>query len=181
MLAQGLDGYQLRMLLARTEQKLQHVPRALEHLSRAELIDPERSEAYELDAQLAATAGDKAREKAALAQFSLLDQHARAPLMRLLTLLAEQHDYALLVTRSEAGLYLDPENPELHRLRAEALGAQEGPQAGIDEAELALSLARDDAERKRAKLTVSQLRAGAKLAPASATPAKAQAKPSISR
>ncbi len=181
MLAAGHDGYQLRMLLARSEHKQAHFQRALEHLTRAEAIDPERSEAYELDAEISAALGDRARQQAALLQLSFLDQHARMPLMRLLTLLGEAGAYPLLLERSEAGLYLDPASPELHRLRAEALAAQNFPKEALAEAELALELARSDEQKKRARLTLERLKNRPKPSPGPAAPRKPQAKTPVSR
>ncbi|MFT3927865.1 MAG: hypothetical protein QM778_35385 [Myxococcales bacterium] len=181
MLAEGLDGYQIRMLLARTEHKLNDDVRALVHLSRAEALDPDRTEAYELDAELSTKLNDRARLQAALLKVSFLDQHARAPLLKLLTLLAENREYALLLERSEAGLYLDPANPDLHRLRAEALSALNSPKAAIEEAELALELARSPEDQKRARTTLAQVKNRAQSQAAEAPPLKSQAKSPVSR
>jgi len=191
LLAQGLDGYQIRMLLARTVHKLGDDPRALEHLTRAERIDPNRTEAYELDAELSAALHDRTRQQSALLQLSFLDQHARAPLLELLTLLAQNREYALLLERSEAGLYLDPKNPELHRLRAEALAnlsthsAPNAQRASLEdafsEARLALELASSPEAQKRARVTLEQLKNRAQSRPVTPPSGSSQAKSPVSR
>lgn len=146
LIAAGHDGYQPRMLLARTLHKLGDDQGALAQLDAAIAIDPEREEAYVLMTSLADALHDAAHLTLALERWSALDQHAREPLARYLALLAAKEDYTTLRRRAEAGLYVDPESSELHRLYALALAhAGKLPQAHI-ELGRALSLARNQAQ-----------------------------------
>lgn len=158
MLAQGHDGYQMRMLLARCEKKLGRKQEALAHLTRAEAIDPEREEAYGLMAEIAQETRDQAGLIRALTQVSRLDQHARGPLRQLLPLLAEQGELPLLLERAEAGLYLDPENPDVHRLLAFARLRLAGPEAALFEAEQAVQLAADPKTKKKAEELLQEVK-----------------------
>lgn len=157
LLASGVDGYQLRMLLARSLRKRGAAEAALPQLEAALRIDPERHEAYAMMADLADTAGDSARLTRALERWSFLDQHARAPLRRYLALLEQRGDYASLLTRCKAALYLDPEHSDLHRRYALALQAHGDLPQARKEGERALSLAQNPQERSRAQATLRQL------------------------
>jgi tetratricopeptide (TPR) repeat protein len=150
ILGLGHDGYQLRMLLARAQKAAGERALAVSQLEAAIRLDPERHEAYALLAELSDQAGDSARLERALERWSFLEQHARAPLLPYLRLLEQRGDFATLRARAEAGLYLDPEQSELHRLLALALlhGAQPGPARA--EVERAIGLARTPGEQARA-------------------------------
>jgi tetratricopeptide (TPR) repeat protein len=157
MLAAGHDGYQLRMLLARTAQRLGQRDLAFASLDAAARLDPDRSEAHELMLQLAKEANDKTRLEQALLRASFLDQHARAPLHALLDLLEARGAYPLLRERAEAGLYLDPERSGLHAQLALGLLHTGEPARAQQEARRAVALARDDAERARAEAVLAQV------------------------
>jgi tetratricopeptide (TPR) repeat protein len=129
ILALGHDGYQLRMLLARAQRAKGARADALSQLEAAIRLDPERHEAFALLAELSEQADDAARLERALEQ---------------------RADYASLRARAEAGLYLDPEQSELHRLYALALLRTGQPAPARAEIERAVALARTPAEQGRA-------------------------------
>jgi tetratricopeptide (TPR) repeat protein len=150
ILALGRDGYQLRMLLARSQRAAGDPALGLLQLDAAARLDPDRPEAYALMAELSAQIGDTARRERALERWSFLEQHTRAPLLPYLRLLEQRGDYATLRVRAEAGLYLDPEQSELHRLLALALLHGGQAAAARVEVERAVSLARSPAEQASA-------------------------------
>jgi len=166
LLAAGHDGYQLRMLLARSLRAAGDTKAALAQLEAALRIDPERHEAYALLAELADATHDAPRLALALQRWSALDQHARDPLRRYLSMLEANRDFAALLPRCQSGLYLDPEHSDLHRQCALALLHKGDRPAARVEAERALSLATNPQEQSRAQATLKQLTHAQTQAPA---------------
>jgi tetratricopeptide (TPR) repeat protein len=162
ILALGHDGYQLRMLLARAQHAAGERALAFTHLEAAQRLDPERHEAFALMAELSEAAGDTARLARALERWSFLEQHVRAPLLPYLRVLEQRADYPGLRARAEAGLYLDPEQSELHRLYALALLHTREPLQARLEAERAVALARTPGEQARAVAARELVLRGAK-------------------
>jgi predicted Zn-dependent protease len=158
LFAAGVEGYQLRMLAARAEERLGHIGEAFAHLDAAIRLDADRGEAFELMVQLADKNKDEARLLQGLMRFSFLDQHARAPLARLLGMLEARGDWAELGKRAEAGLYLDPESSALHRQLALAYLHTRGPQDALPEAQRALALAQSDDEKTRAEAALAAVK-----------------------
>ncbi len=153
LVASGHDGYQIRLLLARCFEKQKATPQAIQQLEAAIAIDSERPEAHELLAKLAEATFDEARLVAALDHIVQGDQHARAPLARLLPLLEKRGDLDTLAKRAESGLYVDPENPLVHRLLAEAWSQRGRAKEAMVEADVALKLSTSAPEQARAELT----------------------------
>jgi hypothetical protein len=159
MFAQGIEGYQLRMLAARSEERMGHFPAALAHVDAAIRLDADRGEAHEFMVQLADKTKDEARLLSGLLRYAFLDQHARAPLARLLALLEAKGSWPLLAERAEAGLYLDPESSALHRQLALAWLHTKGPKEALPEAERALALAQTPDEKSRAEAVRALIKA----------------------
>ncbi len=157
LVASGHDGYQIRMLLARSYEKQKALPAALAQAEAALLIDRERPEAPELMVKLADLLKDENKLVAALDLVVQGDQHARAPLARLLPLLEKRGDFATLAARAESGLFLDPESAALHRALAEAWVHRDRAKDALVEAEWAIKLSADKPEQAQAELTKARV------------------------
>jgi len=153
LVASGHDGYQIRLLLARSFEKQKAMNQALQQLDAAVALDRERPEAHELMAKVAEVAGDETRLVAALDHIVRGDQHTRAPLALLLPLLAKRGDFETLAARAESGLYVDPENPLVHRMLAEAWSQRGRAKEALVEADFALKLSASPPEQAQAELT----------------------------
>lgn len=134
----GHHGYQLHMLRARVAIARGDDEAAIGALEAAATLDPDRPEAHVTLSELAARRGDVVREERALTRVVALDQHARAPLIRLLALLRQRGAFDALLREAEAGLYRDVHEPAIHEALADAL-----LHAGrLDEARVAADRAR---------------------------------------
>ena len=119
----GQDGYILRVLLARAALAGKDAAGAKLQAERAIALDPEQTEAWHVLMEVAGAQDDRVLGRRALTALADLDQHDRIAHMGLLGALFADKDYPALLRAGERALFVDPENPQLHRLYAEgALG-----------------------------------------------------------
>ena len=139
LLAAGVDGYDVRMLLASVLAAMDRLPAAISELERAALLDPEASEPHEL---LAAVAVKAHTEENALREWTLassIDVHDLA-LARKVTLgnlaLSRWDKTRAAAERAE---FIAPYDPALRLASARAALALHDPRAAIAELEIALA------------------------------------------
>jgi tetratricopeptide (TPR) repeat protein len=121
MIADGNDGYALRMKeadLAEVQKDLVKMKASLEAAAR---FDPSQAEPLQGLYDLAHKQKDKAGELSALRRLSLIDQHDRRVWVRLLRLLTERGEWQEAKKVGESAIFVDVANPEVHRLYAKAL------------------------------------------------------------
>ena len=121
MIADGHDGYALRMKAADLAEAKKDSAKAKAHLEAAHRFDPSQAEPLQALYDLAHKAKDTAGELSALRRLALVDQHDRRVWRRLLRLLVEKGQWDEARRVGESALFIDVSNPELHRLYARAL------------------------------------------------------------
>lgn len=119
--AAGHDGYQMCMLRAQIALARAEPDAAMSALEAAAARDPERVDAHVILARLAKERGDVVREEHALTRVVAIDQHARGPALRLLSLLRARGAYPELRAQAESALYRDVHAPAVHLALADAL------------------------------------------------------------
>jgi cellulose synthase operon protein C len=136
----GQDGYILRVLLARAALAGKDAAGAKQQAERAIALDPEQTEAWHVLLEIAGKQDDHALGRRALQALADLDQHDRIAHMGLLGALFADKAYPELMRAGERAVFVDPENPQLHRLYGEgALGSGE-PALALRELDRALAL-----------------------------------------
>jgi Flp pilus assembly protein TadD len=121
MVADGHDGYAVRMKLADLAEHRKDTAAEKAGLMAAHQLDPTQVEPLQGLYDLAHKAGDKDGELAALRQLSQLDQHDRKVWGMLLERLVERGLWQQAVEAGESALFIDVQNPKVHRLYARAL------------------------------------------------------------
>ncbi|WP_438028021.1 tetratricopeptide repeat protein [Sorangium sp. So ce233] len=121
MIADGHDGYVVRMKLADLAELKKDAPRMKANLEAASRLDPSQAEPLQGLYDLARRQKDAAGELSALRRLALLDQHDRRVWRRLLRLLVERGAWDEARKVGESAIYVDVANPEIHRLYARAL------------------------------------------------------------
>lgn len=157
IVSDGRDSYQIRMLLARCFEKQKAFPAAMAQLEAAAKLDDERIEAHELMVKVADLMKDEPKLTQALDKVVQRDQHARAPLARLLPLLEKRGDLDTLLARAESGVFVDPESALLHRGIAEGKLKQGHAKDALTEADWAIKLSAEPAEQAKAELTKARI------------------------
>ncbi len=140
IVAGGKDGYIIRLLLAQAAIGRRDHKGALSELRSAVRIDPDRLEAWRSMAEVAGVSGDQALFLEALKAIVRIDQHDRPSAVALLALLAHERQWSDLVRFGEDALFVDPENPEVHRLLGEAYVQVGRARQGLKELDQALRL-----------------------------------------
>jgi tetratricopeptide (TPR) repeat protein len=152
---QGVDGYILRVLLARGELAAGRNDLARSEAERAIALDPEQLEAYRILLDVAGKLGDEAVGRRVLRAIADLDQHDRVANLALLAALRGSKEWSELVKVGERALYIDPAEWRVHAWFAEALLETKAPQRALFELDRALALGPD----KTAKIRLLRARA----------------------
>lgn len=127
MIANGHDGYALRIRAADIAEARKDKFHARQHMEAAHRFDPSQAEPLQAIYDIAHKMGDNAGELDALQRLALVDQHDRRVWIRLLEMLVKQGKYDEAVKIGESAIYVDVMNPRVHRLYAKAL-AHKGKQ-----------------------------------------------------
>jgi tetratricopeptide (TPR) repeat protein len=139
MVRNGQDGYILRVLLARASLAGNDAQGARAQAERAVALDPDQLEAWHVLLEVGSKLTDHALVRRALTALADLDQHDRVAHLGLLGALFADKAYPELQKAGERALFVDPENPQVHRLYAE--GALGSGNAALALAELDRALA----------------------------------------
>jgi Flp pilus assembly protein TadD len=121
MIADGNDGYAVRMKAADLAEFQKDLPKMKANLEAAYKLDPSQAEPLQGLYDLASKQNDTAGQLDALRRLSKLDQHDRRVWVRLLRLLTEKGQWAEAKQVGESAMFVDVANPEVHRLYAKAL------------------------------------------------------------
>ena len=121
MIADGHDGYSVRMKAADLAEVQKDLPRMKGNLEAAFKLDPSQAEPLQGLYDLAHKQKDSAGELSALVRLAALDQHDRRVWRSLLRLLVEKGQWEAARKAGESALFVDVANPEIHRLYARAL------------------------------------------------------------
>jgi tetratricopeptide (TPR) repeat protein len=136
----GVDGYLLRMMLARGAMARSSPRDALSQLEAATQLDAERPEAWKLMLEVATQLGDGTLGLRAVAAMANLDQHDGVMHAAYLALLAKTGAWADVVREGETALFIDPENPSLHLHLGQGYVHTGAAERGLVELGRALSL-----------------------------------------
>ncbi len=120
LLAGGRDGYELRLLMARAALGGNDTAAARQSLEAAARIDEHRPEAWMGLSEIAQQANDADLRLRALSRLARIDEHDRPTHAALLALLVERAQWDDAVTEGEASVFVDPNNPAVHDLLAQA-------------------------------------------------------------
>ena len=121
MIADGHDGYSVRMKAADLAELKKDVARMKQNLEAASKLDPSQAEPLQGLYDLAHKQKDTAGELSALRRLSKLDQHDRRVWRRLLELLVARGAWEEARQVGESAMFIDVANPAVHRLYARAL------------------------------------------------------------
>ena len=121
MVADGNDGYPIRMMLADLAEAQDDAAAMQKNLEEAYKLDTSQVEPLQALYDLAHKKKDAEAELSALRRIALLDQHDRRVWLRLLNLLVERGLWEEARKAGEGAIFVDVSNPEVHRLYARAL------------------------------------------------------------
>jgi tetratricopeptide (TPR) repeat protein len=121
MIADGNDGYAIRMMLADLAEAQEDEAKLKKNLEEAFKLDTSQVEPLQALYDLAHKKKDGDAELAALRQIALLDQHDRRVWVRLLRLLVEKGLWEEARKAGESAMFIDVSNPEVHTLYSRAL------------------------------------------------------------
>jgi tetratricopeptide (TPR) repeat protein len=121
MVTDGNDGYAVRMKMADLAEHRKDAAGEKAALEAAYKLDPTQVEPLQGLYDLAHKANDKDGELWALSRLAKLDQHARKVWVMLLERLVERGDWEEARKVGESALFVDVQNPKVHRLYARAL------------------------------------------------------------
>lgn len=121
MIADGHDGYDIRMKLADLAEAQEDQEKMKKHLEAAYTLDTSQVEPLQALYDLAHKKKDEIGELEALRRIALLDQHDRRVWTRLLKILVERGLWEEARKIGEGAIFVDVSNPEVHRLYARAL------------------------------------------------------------
>ncbi len=161
VLAAGKDGYLVRLLLARAALSRNDLPEAERQLQRAVSIDPERADGWQMMMEIAGKRADSALLLRAARALADIDQHDRRTYLLLMAALADEKQWSEVIHYGERALFVDPENPEVHRLLGVAYLESRQADLALRELDQALRLGharpgRIELERARALLLKGQ-------------------------
>jgi cellulose synthase operon protein C len=140
VLASGVDGYVLRMLLAHAALADRAPDVARRELEAAVALDPERPDAFRLLVEVAGLSNDEPLALRAIAALASLDQHDRTIHVAYVSMLAKRGDVREVVRAGETALFVDPANPVLHDQLGRAYVATGRAERGLLELDRALAL-----------------------------------------
>ncbi|MFO0552132.1 MAG: tetratricopeptide repeat protein [Polyangiaceae bacterium] len=117
----GHDGYAVRMKMANIAAAVDDVDGAEAGFEAAWKLDPIQAEPLISLVRLFRSVHDERKELDALRRYTQIEQHDRDAWLRLLECLVARYKWDEAVTVGESLMFIDPENPEAHRLYARAL------------------------------------------------------------
>jgi cellulose synthase operon protein C len=147
MIADGHDGYALRIRAADIAEARKDKFHAREHMEAAHRFDPSQAEPLQAIYDIAHKMGDIAGELDALRRLALVDQHDRRVWIRLLEMLVKRGQWDEAVKIGESAVYVDVMNPRVHRLYAKALSRSGKYISAIYELNSAILAERDLAKK----------------------------------
>jgi tetratricopeptide (TPR) repeat protein len=121
MIADGNDGYAVRMMLADIAEATDNEAELKKNLEEAYKLDTSQVEPLQALYDLAHKKKDADAELAALRRIAMLDQHDRRVWGRLLKTLVERGLWEEARKVGESAMFVDVANPDVHRLYARAL------------------------------------------------------------
>ncbi len=121
MIADGNDGYVVRMKAADLAEHKKDLAVEKQNLEAAHKLDPTQAEPLQGLYDLAHKANDKDGELAALSKLAMIDQHDRKVWNLLLEHLLAKGDWEEARKVGESALFIDVHNWKTHRLYAKAL------------------------------------------------------------
>lgn len=121
MIADGNDGYSVRMKSADIAEARKNTMKARAELEAASRLDPSQVEPLQGLYDLAHKQKDTTGELQALKRLALLDQHSRKVWNLLLEKLLAKGDWEEARKVGEGAIFVDVANPKLHRMYARAL------------------------------------------------------------
>jgi tetratricopeptide (TPR) repeat protein len=121
MIADGHDGYAVRMKSADIAEAQKDDPGMRGHLEAASKLDPTQVEPLQALYDAAHKRKDEAAELMYLRKIAALDQHERRVWRRLLELLVARGEWDEAVKVGESAMFVDVANPKVHALYARAL------------------------------------------------------------
>ncbi len=121
MIADGNDGYVVRMKAADVAEVKKDDARQREMLEAASKFDPTEVEPLQGLYDLAHKKKDEAAELSALSRLAMLDQHSRKVWGLYLERLVQKRRWEDAAKVGESALFVDVGNPKVHRLYARAL------------------------------------------------------------
>ncbi len=116
----GHDGYAVRMRAADVAEGKKDWKALRRELEAAHRFDPSQAEPLQALVDVAHARRDAVSELAALRPLVLIDQHDRRAWDRLLEGLVARHEWPEAIRLADGVAFVDPANPEVHRLRARA-------------------------------------------------------------
>ncbi len=149
MIADGNDGYAIRMMLANIAEGADDNVKMKKNLEQAYQLDTSQVEPLQALYDLAHKAKDKDAELQALRRIAALDQHDRRVWVRLLGMLVERGLWEEARQIGEGALFVDVSNPEVHRLYARALARTGHQISAIFELNSAILCKPEDDELKK--------------------------------
>jgi len=179
ILAGGRDGYELRLLLARSALGRGEAAEAKTHLEAAVNLDGERAEAWQGLVKIGEESNDAALRLRALRRLAMIEEHDRETNLALLQALVEAEAWADAITIGEMGLYVNPHEPEVHRLLAEAYLRQRRTRDALYEAETALIAEHPEPARVHLLQARAHMQAGDRAKAREAADAAREADPSV--
>ena len=138
LVAAGRDGYDLRLMWARSAAQRRDAVQVRRQLEAAAQIDADRAPAWQGLLELSERTNDRDLQLRALTRLVDIDQHDPTPALALLRQLEQREDWGELVRRGESMIYLDPLGAAPHALLAEAYLKTGRPQEALFEFESAL-------------------------------------------
>jgi tetratricopeptide (TPR) repeat protein len=148
ILGAGYDGFELRMVLARTLLSLKQADEAEPHLLLASRFDEWDATPWGLLAALRHARGDEAGELVAVSRLARIEEHDPAAHHRLLELLLAQNKPVLAARAAELALWVDLAGTDTHRLAALAFSRAGDRKRANFEWESALLTPASEAGRK---------------------------------
>jgi len=121
MIADGHDGYAIRMMLADLAEASDDEAKMKQNLEEAYKLDTSQVEPLQALYDMAHKKKDTDAELQALRRIAMLDQHDRRVWVRLLDMLVDRGLWEEARQVGEGALFVDVSNPEVHRLYARAL------------------------------------------------------------
>lgn len=121
MIADGHDGYAVRMKAADVAEALEDWARMKDNLEAAFRFDPIQAEPLQGLYDLAHKQNDESGELSALQRLAMIDQHDRRVWKMLLEHLVKRGQWEEARKVGEGAMFIDVMNPDVHRLYARAL------------------------------------------------------------